>query len=38
LPSSVKVIQEPDGVRCPALNRPTSQPDPNKIFLAKATV
>lgn len=38
LPSSIKVIQEPDELRCPSLNKPTSQPDPNKIFLAKATI
>ncbi|MDQ1591612.1 MAG: hypothetical protein QOG71_2239 [Pyrinomonadaceae bacterium] len=37
LPSSIKVIQEPDKLHCPSINRPTSQPDPNKIFLILAT-
>jgi len=37
LPSSVKVIQEPDKLHCPSRNKRTSQPDPGKIFLILAT-
>jgi hypothetical protein len=37
LPSSVKVIQEPNKLHCPSMNTATSQPDPNKIFLSLAT-
>ena len=36
LSSNIKVIQEPDKLRRPKTNRPTFQPDLNKIFLSLA--
>lgn len=37
LSSNIKVMQEPNKLHCSNMNRPTSQPDLKKIFLAIAS-